>query len=579
MLFPFAFQKNMNHLQTLVVLDKICETSRNPLKWSKHNSNRMAIIVQSGLYLINLNPVPSNTLPTLNTSLELLKNKMDEEIIEIEWLPNQHILCLTKCGKMFIQNPDDTNQKLLEIKEEKVHSFRLFENYIVTSSRSQKISVHSLNLNEGYASNFLCSIRTENLISEMMTAAIGPHLVVFVSLKNGMVIAYKMNNEKLKMAVIAESIWGDEDFLKAKNMLVVRNDFIKSRTLLLMFVKGTYVVISELDVSNPTLETISVKRQQCIQISNDSIHIMSVLEKIPGQEYLVALEHGPLFLLKIPEDIEQESDFMPIDAADDTTSMKFKVLNFENSSNGAIWTLLQTSLVSKDEARLIFMTDQDVGDLIEKFLVFDSGIFNPVVAAPGPANSKYHLIMFADLLEVLRLLLLQYHQVIASDTFLKLSCLEGKILPVHYWMATFFAANASSEIYETAIVHNNSNSNHDPHPQTWNELKKKFSFQLLKNYANDVLEIEFDYKKRQFVTDNIVDHQWTCSTCKASSASEQPYVDILLCENGCKWPRCSKTLQVCLSSILAQCEWCGAIAKPQFAKTFCVLCSGPFCTE
>ena len=102
---------------------------------------------------------------------------------------------------------------------------------------------------------------------------------------------------------------------------------------------------------------------------------------------------------------------------------------------------------------------------------------------------------------------------------------------------------------------------------------------MLKNYANDVLEIEFDYKKRQFVTDNIVDHQWTCSTCKASSASEQPYVDILLCENGCKWPRCSKTLQVCLSSILAQCEWCGAIAKPQFAKTFCVLCSGPFCTE
>ena len=548
----------MIHLQTLVVLDKICETSKKPLKWSKHNSNRMAIIVQSGLYLVNLRPVPSNTLPTLNTTPELLKNKMDEEIIEIEWLPNQLILCLTKCGKMFIKNPD-TNQKLLEINEGNVHSFRLFENYIVTSSRSQKISVHSLDL-ECYSSNFLCSIKTENVICEMMAAAIGPHLVVFVSLKNGLVIAYKMN-EKQHMSVIAESIWGDEDFLKAKNMLVVRNDFIESRTLLLMFVKGTYVVISELDVSNPALETISVKRQQCIQISNDSIHIMSVVEKSPGEEYLVALEHGPLFLLKVPQDIERESDFMPID---DTSfdKMKFKVINFENSSNGAIWTLLQTSLVSKDQARLIFTTDQDVGDLIEKFLVYEP---------PGRSgvNSKYHLIMVTDLLEVLRLLLLQY-QVIASDLYLKLSCLE-KVSPVHYWMATFFA-NAS----QIETVHNSSSASP---PGNWNDLKKKFSFQLLKNYANDVLEIEFDYKRRQFVTTDDNDHQWTCATCKALSASDQPYVDVLLCENGCKWPRCSKTLQVCVSSILAQCSWCGAIAKPQFAKTFCTLCSGPLCAE
>ena len=560
----------MKHLQTLVVLDKICETSKNPLKWSKHNSNRLAIVVKSGLYLVNLNPVPSNTLPTLNTTPDLLKNKIDGEVIEIEWLENQMILCLTKCGKMFIKNPD-TNEKLLEIKEEKVNSFRLYENYIVTSSRlGQKISVHSLDL-ECYSSssNFLCSIKTENLICEMMAATIGLHLVVFVSLKNGLVIAYKMD-EKQHMAVIAESIWGDEDFLKAKNMLVVRDDFVESRTLLLMFVKGTYVVISELDVSNPALETISVKRQQCIQISSDSIHIMSVVEKIPGEEYFVALEHGPLFLLKVPEDIERESDFMPID---DTSfdKMKFKVLNFESSSNGAIWTLLQTSLVSKDQARLIFMTAQDVSDLIEKFLGYEQ-------QQPGMTNSK-SLTMVTDLLEVLRLLLLQY-QDIEHDLFLKLSCLElEKISPIHYWMATFFANTASSSQIESPL--NNSSSSISS-SGTWNDLKKKFSFQLLKNYANDVLEIEFDYKRRQFVTTTTdgEDHSlWTCATCKALSASNQPYVDVLLCENGCKWPRCSKTLQVCMSSILAQCSWCGAIAKPQFAKTFCTLCSGPLCTQ
>ena len=75
----------------------------------------------------------------------------------------------------------------------------------------------------------------------MLTASIGSTLIMFASLKNGLVVAYKMV-ENSQLESVPESIWGDDDYLEAKNMLIVRDDFIESRTLTLLFCKGTYVV-------------------------------------------------------------------------------------------------------------------------------------------------------------------------------------------------------------------------------------------------------------------------------------------------------------------------------------------------
>ena len=61
----------------------------------------------------------------------------------------------------------------------------------------------------------MCSKKSEELICDVLTASIGSTLIMFASLKNGLVIAYKMV-ENGQLDSVPESIWGDDDYLEAK---------------------------------------------------------------------------------------------------------------------------------------------------------------------------------------------------------------------------------------------------------------------------------------------------------------------------------------------------------------------------
>ena len=523
----------MSHLQTITLLEKICVQSRRPLKWSKYDPDRFAVIVQNGVYIVKLTPVPINTLLSLNTRPKLIYNEFNEEVNELEWLPNHLIMYLTRSKDLYIKNSEN-DKTLMKIDQSDIYSFAVFDKFLITTSTNQHISVFAFELDDILSCNILCSKKSEELICDVLTASIGSTLIMFASLKNGLVVAYKMV-ENSQLDSVPESIWGDDDYLEAKNMLIVRDDFIESRTLTLLFCKGTYVVISELDLSNPTLQTIMVKRQQCIQISNHSI--ISVLESIPGEEYVVGVEHGPLNLLRIPADLGQASDFIPMDSTD-FDKMMYKIRDFQNSRNGGIWTILQTTLISKEHTKLIFLTNQNINDLLEKF-VLDANIKN--------------LTIIPDYLEVMRLLLLQC-QTISQELYSKLNHLS-RVSPIHYWISNFFATLNSP-------------------PGSWSNLRNYFSLKLLQSHASEVLNVNFDPNSGK----NLIDY-WTCHTCQAKPADIQPYTDIAICENEHKWPRCSKTLQICQSAVLAQCTWCGALANPQFHESNCILCSGILIAE
>ena len=508
------------HLQTVALLDKIQPQSKTPLRWSLHEPNYFAVIIQSGIYVVKLTAVPTNTSQYLNFFPKLLPNDPDKEILEIEWLPNNLIMCLTKAGDLFVKSVDH-NDVVIEVDENKVKSFAVYENFIVNILQD-RFSIHKLDL-ENLSSTYLCSNRTKEKIATVAVSSIASSKIVFVGLQNGLVKAYKFD-ESSPLQELSGNVWEDQDFLSAKYMMEIRNDFIENRTVTILFVKATYIVISEVDFSHPALETISVKRQQCLQIINQNI--INVIESKPGKEYLVGIEHGPTYLLKVPQNLEEECEIEPIDQTD-FDRMKYRVQTFQGSKNNAILTQAQVSLHSKDEVRLIFFTNDEMGELLNS-LVNDKKLSE--------------LYPITDVLEVLRLQLISSQEVV-QDLHEKLAGLK-KPTPFHFWISTVLASLHSA-------------------PGTWDKLSNEIASKLISMHAADS-KIKVDKNASK----------WICRTCNSSGSKDQPYLDVLKCQNDHKWPRCCLSLEVCQSVTLAQCSWCGAVAKPQYHKSFCTLCSG-----
>ena len=61
--------------------------------------------------------------------------------------------------------------------------------------------------------------------------------------------------------------------IKLKKILlsIVKDDIVTNRACRLIFVKGAYVVLSKLDLSNPALDTVKVIGQQCIEVCHQKI--------------------------------------------------------------------------------------------------------------------------------------------------------------------------------------------------------------------------------------------------------------------------------------------------------------------
>ena len=507
------------HLQTVALLDKIQPQSKTPLKWSPHEPNYFAVIIQSGIYVVKLTAVPTNTSQYLNFFPKLLANDPDKETLEIEWLPNNLIMCLTKAGDLFVKSVEH-NDVVIDVDENKVKAFTVYENFII-NLHQDRFSIHKLDL-ENLSSTYLFSNSSKDKIATVAVSSIASSKIVFVGLQNGLVKAYKFD-ESTPLQELSGNVWEDQDYLTAQYMMQIRNDFIKNRTVTILFVKATYIVISEVDFSHPAMETISVKRQQCLQIINQNI--INVIESEPGKEYLVGIEHGPTYSLKVPQNLEQECQIDAIDQTD-FDRMRYRVQTFQGSKNNAILTQAQVSLHSKDEVRLIFFTNDVMGALL-KWLV---------------SEEISELYPITDVLEVLRLQLISSQEVV-QDLHEKLAGLK-KPTHFHFWISNVLASLHSA-------------------PGTWDKLSNEIASKLISIHAAD----------SKIKVDRIAS-QWTCRTCNSRASKDQPFLDVLKCQKGCKWPRCCVSLEVCQSVTLAQCSWCGTVAKPQYHRSFCTLCSG-----
>ena len=116
----------------------------------------------------------------------------------------------------------------------------------------------------------------------------------------------------------------------------------------------------------------------------------------------------------------------------------------------------------------------------------------------------------------------------------------------------------------------------------WTKMASDTAKELLLEHAKKLATSNPKHKLSllQFIADHSKapkkdKYEWRCKTCKGKPSDKRPYLDVLECENGHKWPRCCMSLQVCDSVNLAQCSTCKAVALPQFQDYPCALCCFP----
>ena len=94
------------------------------------------------------------------------------------------------------------------------------------------------------------------------------------------------------------------------NFVFVKEDFhLHSRSCLLMFSKGSYLVLTEVDLSHPGLSSVSVRKQQCLQVCYTKI--INILP-LRSQSCVLAPESGPMYRINIPDNLDDPCEYSTI---------------------------------------------------------------------------------------------------------------------------------------------------------------------------------------------------------------------------------------------------------------------------
>jgi hypothetical protein len=548
------FSSMLTTVQTTDLLEGIPKGCNNVLEWSK--DNRIAILTKSGVYVLSLTPMAFSSSSSLNTIPEFYANPEDEsdQAVQVGWM-NKYLLILSKKGRLQFQNPGS---------QPKIHDFfnhQDFENDNIAVFATNGLILVTVNNKDKYLSIWTCQggdllskCKIQEYISTCQVQKFGTTHIIFLSSVIGTVSTLKLDSDH-KCLINYDVIWADEDRLVAKHFNISNDDnFVDKRSARLIFVKGNYVVISELDLSDPTLDKISTKYQQCVQIGNSNI---TDVQEYSKNEFIVVLENGPLHLLKIPNDLSNPCDYIILENDYDTTNYSCQAVQV--SRNGVLWTCLQDGPLDLDHAsksRLVFLTNYNVPMLSDI-------LFNDV---------KKELTNMADILELFRVLLMQSGASIdnfAKDNLDKI--VKSEPCHFNYWFSVMISGLLmTSNCAQEAV---------DP----WNQLIDQLSHKLLLNHAQNTLKD--DPKVSRSLVQFIKDHselliysgkcyEWNCKKCQGLPSANRPYTDMLECENGHKWPRCCRTLQVCDEPTLSQCQWCGSVALPEYRGHLCSLCTG-----
>lgn len=528
----------MKCLQTIVLNGSFAHSRHRLIKWSPYDQTRLAILVKSGVYVLRIAPVPSNLSPTLNTNPLFCHG---DDFVGVEWLADSLLLLLTSKGTAVVKDSNDFELKddVFEFPRKlKIQAVAFTPGYLITASYAKnKIIVWD---DKSFVQ--LSALNVDDPVGEILPMKFGSFLVLFATLANGQAVTIKMDEETRQMTVISSSLWSEEDHIPARYLSVVSDDnLVESRACKLLFAKGNYIVISKLDLSHPTLETINVSPRQWIQAGT---HNVVDIKQFSREDWLIALEHGPLSLLKIPSNLEDPCDMT--DLPSDVDLSNYSCQGLERSKNGYIWACLQEGPINRVDqfkCKVTLMTPYDCHSLKIDGL-------------------SMLTIDHVDLLEAFRMLvLLQPPEQFIEDIYRKM--VESRVSNFKYWISVLFSVVGSAN------------------RELWSKMASETAKTLLVDHAKKQAASNPKHKPTlmQFIADQSsaksgknVKYEWICKTCKGKPSDKRPYLDVLLCENGHRWPRCCISLQVCDSTTLAQCSWCKAVALPEFADSPCSLC-------
>ena len=528
--------KVFNSLQTTSLLDGVSLKSLNPMSWSKYD-DRISIILKSGIYTLSLNAVPSNMCPALNTSPHFIPNSEKEEIVDSDWLPDNQLITLTNQGSLTVTNLA-TNQITFK-SEDQIYTFCYEENALFMADFNKGLSLWCGN-------EKVCKIILDENIGEIKPFQAGNITLLFLSLSNGTVRVARCDKDGKSLKILEDIIWSDEDFIPANSLKIIKNDFSQTRTCTFTFTKNCFLIISQLDLSHPSLETLKVINQRHLQICPTKLISYETMDFSPG-ELLMAPETGPILTVNIPPDFDQEIVIEPTNIASEKITRS--TVSMKVSKNGLFWILLQDGPMQDPKGRLQIFSEFDLPKIcqMEKLWI----------------DSQSRL----DLLELIRMSILQdpVQDITCLETILSNEIMNDRL---KYWISVFLT-----------LSHKDLKDIQSKFIQIAENSAKDLLIENAMNILQETPKIEFNQSLKCFLSTcgkvpDKINYIPNCKLCSAQINEERTSYDLFHCQNDHSWPRCSKSMQICDTFSLSQCSWCGATALSEFARQKCTLCPG-----
>ncbi len=497
-------------LHTINLLEGINRKSFNPICWSKYD-DLVSVVVKNGVYILEIKAVPSNMMPNLNTFPNFIPSEdPNDPICETEWLPNKVLLTLNSSSKLF--SVQSSNRKWQSVYTKELYTFSWYEGHLYLFDFKNTLLVGKLDTEHEFAR--IASTKLDDACGEILPQKFGTNTLIFASLRNGTVKVCKFDGHST--SILADSCWQDEDFMAAKSMRVI--NILEDNSCKLLFSKGVYVVISQLDLS----VSVKVQSQQCVEIGQPNI---VNLEMLNNEQALVTSQGGQNCLITVPEDISQPCGNEELPEVD--AEKHLLIRGIQASRNRLLWIMVRDGPKQEPRGKLSILTLFDLKGLFElsEFWNVDHGL--------------HDMVDFLELARIFILLNTLGPSTVSQIVEEKLN--SGKTSPhIKFWMGSFMARFCQNDenLY-----------------QKWTGFASKVAEKSLKSVPKSTVK-------------------WKCPTCGKEMCKDKQYLDVAVCKNGHNWPKCSKSQKIIDTDNFAQCHWCGSLALEDYSDAKCSLCSG-----
>ena len=185
----------MKVLQSITLLDGVSRNCRQALKWSPFE-DKCAILLKSGIYILTLNPVPSNLSTCLNTVPKYLPYEEcgndEDPAIGVQWLPSDRILTRTISGVTYITDISSIQRHKMKCKSS---VSAILDQWLFLADFNK--TIHAFKEDDTEIFSEVCSFALEENISDILPLKFGEDVLILVSLVNGLVTMLKLDADKI----------------------------------------------------------------------------------------------------------------------------------------------------------------------------------------------------------------------------------------------------------------------------------------------------------------------------------------------------------------------------------------------